>query len=94
MPVTNLLTATGYTDVVLPGLLAGAFVYVRLARASQYGYWHKRSLELGAIAMAMFVIAAVLSNLLISMIAIGVTVLLIGTLILGYARRERGANHT
>ncbi|WP_458191167.1 hypothetical protein [Haladaptatus sp. NG-WS-4] len=88
MPVTDLITAGLYTDVVLPGLLASAFVYVRLTRASRYNYWQRRAVELGAVAMTLFVVSTVLLSPLISMVAIGVTVLLIGALVLGYTRRE------
>ncbi len=87
--MTDLITDAMYTDVVLPGLLAGAFAYVRLTRAEQYNYWQKRSVELGAVAMTLFVIAAVLSSSLIAMVAIGVTVLLVGAVVLGYVHRDR-----
>jgi hypothetical protein len=86
--MTGFIPATVYTDVVLPGLLAFAFVYVRIMRVSQYGYWQKRAVELGAVAMTLFAIAGLLSNVLISMLAIGVTVLVIVALVIGYLRPE------
>ncbi len=83
-----------YSDVVLPAVLAGAFVYVRFTRASQYTYWHKRAVELGAVAMTLFVVSAVLSSLIISMVAICVTVVLIGAVVLGYVRQGQSrSNH-
>ncbi|WP_458189453.1 hypothetical protein [Haladaptatus sp. NG-WS-4] len=90
----DLMADTTYTDVVLPALLGGAFVYARFARGSQYGYWQKRTIEVGAVAMCLFVIGAVVSSSLISMVAIGATVLLICTGVLGYVRREqKRSNH-
>lgn len=94
MPVTDFITSSIYTEVVLPGLLAGAFVYVRLTRASQYSYWQKRAVEFGAVAMTLFVVSTILSSLLLSIVAICVTVLLIGAIVLSYASREQHrSNH-
>lgn len=86
--MTGFIPTTVYTDVVLPGFLAFAFVYVRITRVSQYDYWQKRAVELGAIAMTLFAIAGLLSSIFISMVAIGVTVLVIIALIIGYLRLE------
>ncbi|MFH5801587.1 hypothetical protein [Haladaptatus sp. CMAA 1911] len=86
--MTGFIPVTVYTDVLLPGFLAFAFVYARITRESRYDYWQKRAVELGAVAMTLFAIAGLLSSILISMIAIGVTVLVIIALIVGYLRPE------
>ncbi len=86
--VSALLISALYTDVVLPGLLALAFVYVRVAKGDRYDGWQRRGLELGALAMVLFAVAGLTANLLILVIAASLMVVMAIVFVLAHIRHK------
>ncbi|WP_227380791.1 hypothetical protein [Haladaptatus halobius] len=86
--MSALLISALYTDVVLPGLLALAFVYVRVAKGDRYDGWQRRGLELGALAMVLFAVAGLTANLLILVIAASLMVVMAIVFVLAHIRHK------